>query len=149
MSVEIAEMTVDDYGAVRALWERTEGVGLNDADTQEGLQAYLRRNPGLSFVARDGDQLVGAVLCGHDGRRGYLHHLAVSESHRRRGIGGSLVDRCLGTLHRLGILKCNIIVYGDHDDRARFWNRRGWIEQSSWRIRQRTTSTSTTSISTQ
>ena len=139
MSIEITEMSIDAFDEVRTLWAATDGVGLNDADTREGLDSYLLRNPGLSFVARDGKQLVGAVLCGHDGRRGYLHHLAVTKSHRRQNIGGRLVDHCLARLNSLGIQKCNIIVYADNDDAAGFWERRGWIEQPTWRIRQRTT----------
>lgn len=139
MAVEITEMTIGDYDTVRALWEKTEGVGLNDADTSQSLDVYLRRNSGLSFMARHGEQIVGAVLCGHDGRRGYLHHLAVSESHRKQGLGSSLVEHCLAKLGSLGILKCNIIVFADNNDGAEFWERRGWTEQHSWRIRQRAT----------
>lgn len=137
MAVEITEMTIDDYDAVRALWEQTEGVGLSDADTQESIDAYLRRNPGLSFVARDDGQLVGAVLCGHDGRRGYLHHLAVSKSYRRQRIGSSLVEHCLAMPGSLGILKCNIMVFADNGDGATFWERGGWCERVDLRIRQR------------
>ena len=85
MAVVIRPMTITDYEAVRALWTSCEGVGLNDADRPEALSAYLERNPGMSFVAQQGDAIVGAVLCGHDGRRGYLNHLAVSPAHRHRG----------------------------------------------------------------
>lgn len=67
----------------------------------------------------------------------YLHHLAVLESHRRQGIGSRLVEHCLAGLKSLGVKKCNIIVYADNDDRAGFWEQRGWIEQRTWRIRQR------------
>lgn len=74
MSIVIQEMTTQDCDEVLALWRTSEGVGLSDADSEEGVARFLDRNPGLSFVARDGEHLVGAVLCGHDGRRGYIHH---------------------------------------------------------------------------
>jgi len=74
MSIVIGEMTIQDYDEVLALWRTSEGVGLSDADLEEGAAGFLDRNPGLSFVARDGEHLMGAVLCGHDGRRGYIHH---------------------------------------------------------------------------
>jgi len=74
MSIVIQEMTTQDYDEVLTLWRSSEGVGLSDADLEEGVAHFLDRNPGLSFVARDGEHLVGAVLCGHDGRRGYIHH---------------------------------------------------------------------------
>ena len=82
MTVSIREMTIDDYDEVFALWQVSEGVGLSTADERDEIAIYLHRNPGTSFVALDGGQLVAAVLCGHDGRRGYIHHLAVKKSHR-------------------------------------------------------------------
>ena len=120
MSIMIREMAIQDYDQVLALWRASEGAGLSDADSEESIAHYLDRNPGLSFVARDGEHLVGAVLCGHDGRRGYVHHLAVSKSHRRQGLGRALVKRCLFALRRAGIDKCHIFVFGDDADAIAF-----------------------------
>jgi len=72
MSVLIQEMTIQDYDEVRALWEESDGIEISDADSRDGIARFLERNAGLSFVARDGNELIGAVLCGHDGRRGYI-----------------------------------------------------------------------------
>jgi ribosomal protein S18 acetylase RimI-like enzyme len=120
-------MTARDCESVLSLWRGTEGIGLdNDCDTRRGLSRYLKRNPGLSFVACDGDRLVGAVLSGHDGRRGYLHHLAVSGTHRRRGIGKALVARCLRSLAKQRIPKCNIFVLESNPGGKAFWQRDGW-----------------------
>ena len=129
MSVVIREMSIQDYGEVLALWRVSEGVGLSDADSEESIARYLDRNPGLSFVARDGEHLVGAVLCGHDGRRGYIHHLAVGKSHRRQGLGRALVERCLSALRRDGIGKCHIFVFADHQDTIAFWKSIGWTQR--------------------
>ena len=71
MSIQYDEMTVLDYPDVFALWQNSKGIGLSGADTLEAISTYLARNPGHSFVARHQAQLVGAVLCGHDGRRGW------------------------------------------------------------------------------
>ena len=139
MSVEILEMTISDFDEVHTLWATTEGVGLTDGDTREGIAFYLQRNPGTSFVARDGDHLVGAVLCGHDGRRGYLHHLAVLPSYRGQGIGTALVDRCLAGLRTTGILKCNILVFADNISGESFWQKNGWSTRADLTIRQRKT----------
>ena len=77
-----------DYDTVRSLWENTEGIGLNESDTSAAVALFLERNPGLSLVALSPTgEIVGAVLCGHDGRRGYLHHLAVVKAARGRGLG--------------------------------------------------------------
>lgn len=129
MSIQIREMSIDDYEPIYALWEASEGLGLSDADSKEGIKRFLERNPGLSFVALDHDQIVGAALCGHDGRRGYIHHLAVFKSHRMQGIGKSLVGRCMYALMRIGIAKCHLFVFGDNQDAIKFWNRVGWTER--------------------
>ena len=129
MSIAIREMNIDDYEPVYSLWGDIEGIGLSDADSKEGIKRFLARNPGLSFIAMDGEQIVGAALCGHDGRRGYIHHLVVTKSHRKQGIGKSLVGRCMYALMRIGIAKCHLFVYGDNQEAIRFWNKVGWTER--------------------
>ena len=122
----ITPLTAADIAEALELWTASEGVGLRGADQPEPLARYLSRNPGLSLAARDGGRMVGAVLCGHDGRRGYLHHLAVAASHRRRGIGRELVERCLDGLRRKGISKCHLFVYHHNADGQAFWRGIGW-----------------------
>ena len=97
-------MTPADYDAVIALWRGCEGIGLTESDTRPAIAAYLARNPDMSFVAEAGGRLVGAVLGGHDGRRGYLHHLAVDPAWRRRGLGRELTDAVLARLRAEGML---------------------------------------------
>ena len=129
MSILIQEMEVGDHQAVRDLWLASKEVELADTDSPEGLARFLARNPGLSFVARDGDKIVGAVLCGHDGRRGYIDQLVVQEAYRRQGIGRSLVSRCLYNLMRIGIRKWHLFVYEDNPDAIAFWRKLGWSER--------------------
>jgi putative acetyltransferase len=127
---------VKDCDAVIALWRRTEGVGLNESDTRRAIAAYLRRNPNLSFVAEKDGRIIGAVLCGHDGRRGYLHHLAVSKRHRYRGIGRRLVNACLAKLRKAGIQKCNIFIFADNTAGMKFWAHTGWSLRTELRLMQ-------------
>ena len=122
----ILPLTMNDYDEVIALWRATPGIGLSDADSREEIAGYLTRNPGLSFVAREDGRLVGAVLCGSDGRRGYLHHLAVRPDARRQGIGQALVESCLDGLRSAGIHKCHIFVYAGNKEGQAFWDRTGW-----------------------
>lgn len=120
-------MTVRDYDAVFALWQSISGVGVDaDSDSRRGITRYLKRNPGLSFVACVGDVVVGAVLSGHDGRRGYLHHLAVAPAHRKNGIGRALASRCLQSLARQHIPKCNIFLFRSNAKGRSFWRHNGW-----------------------
>jgi ribosomal protein S18 acetylase RimI-like enzyme len=133
--MEIAEMTINDYAQVFALWQSIEGIGLHDdEDSMQGIAKYLARNSGLSFVARDAGKLVGAVLCGHDGRRGYLHHLAVKPEYRNKGIGRAIVEHVMSKLEKAGIKKCHIFVFADNSGGRRFWKRIGWNEREDLRI---------------
>ena len=127
---------VEDYDAVVALWRRTEGVELNESDTRPAIAAYLRRNPRFSFVVEKGGQIIGAVLCGHDGRRGYLHHLAVAKQHRQLGIGRQLVDACLTKLRLSGIQRCNIFIFANNIEGMKFWARSGWSLRTELRLMQ-------------
>jgi ribosomal protein S18 acetylase RimI-like enzyme len=129
MKINLREMTIADYDVVFQLWEKSEGIGLSDADSKDGIRSFLIRNPGLSYVALDGDKIVGAALCGHDGRRGYIHHLAVEDSHRKQGIGRSLVNRCMFALMRIGISKCHLFVFGENQGAIDFWKRVGWTQR--------------------
>jgi N-acetylglutamate synthase len=130
MQPSLRAMTFEDYPAVLALWQATEGMGLSRADAPEAIRAYLERNPGLSLVAHDDlGELVGAVLCGHDGRRGMLHHLAVHPGWRKRGLGRALVRRCLAGLAAAGIDKCHLVVYAANQAGRAFWLRTGWYER--------------------
>jgi ribosomal protein S18 acetylase RimI-like enzyme len=127
--IKFSPMTIKDYDAVYALWKSLPGIGLSSADTREVIEQYLVRNAGLSFVARDGNKLIGAVLCGHDGRRGYLNHLAVDPGYRHRGIGHRLADTCLQALKAAGIHKCHIFVYADNANGLPFWETGGWHDR--------------------
>jgi len=121
-----------------ALWQRTEGLTLRAADSCEAVLRYLKRNPGSSFVAREQDTLVAAVLGGHDGRRGYLHHLAVAPTHRGRGIGRALAERVLTALGTQGIHKCHLMVRADNADALAFWAHIGWAQRADLVIMSRT-----------
>ena len=120
-------MRARDFDAVISLWRGVPGIGLDeDCDSRAGIRRYLKRNPGLSFVALVEGAIVGAVLSGHDGRRGYLHHLAVAPSHRKLGIGRELTLRCLSALAKQGIPKCNIFLFRSNAAGRAFWKRQGW-----------------------
>lgn len=124
--IPIREMTIADHPAVVALLSDTPGTRLRDADSRDATARYLNRNPGLSFVAEINGDIVGCVMCGHDGRRGYLQHLAVHGSYRRQGIGSRLVLACVSRLQKLRILKTHIDVLVSNEDAIQFWKRLGW-----------------------
>jgi ribosomal protein S18 acetylase RimI-like enzyme len=133
--MEITELTIKNCEEVLTLWESSEGVGLDsDTDTKERIWIYLQRNPGLSFAAFEKGKLIGAVLCGQDGRRGYLQHLTVAEAYRNKGIGTALVDKVILKLWMLGIRKCNIFVFADNLAGQEFWKKNGWVERTDLKV---------------
>jgi len=123
----IRTMEISDYDQVYALWMSCKNMGFNNLDdSREGIGRFLRRNPGISFVAEDGGQIVGVILSGHDGRRGYVYHMSVRETHRRQGIGSQLVARCLDALKKEGIHKAALLVFCRNEDGNAFWENQGF-----------------------
>jgi ribosomal-protein-serine acetyltransferase len=134
---QVRSMRVEDLPAVRTLWEACEGVGLSAGDDLASLAMILARNPGLSAVARDAQgHIIGAVVAGHDARRGFLYHLAVHENHRGLGLGRALVDHARAGLRTAGIKKCTIVVYADNAKGAAFWTHLGWSAREDLRVMQ-------------
>jgi ribosomal protein S18 acetylase RimI-like enzyme len=134
VDVVLRAMSADDHPGLMSLWKEAPGVVVGQSDTPEAIGRFLARSPGLSFVAEAEGRIVGAVLCGHDGRRGYLHHLAVAADQRRRGIGRGLVARCLERLAAEGIAKCHLLVFTDNDEAREFWLACGWTVREDLRI---------------
>ena len=127
-SIITREFTINDYDEATALWDLVEGVEVAEGDPREDIHAYLRRNPGLSRVAEEHGKMVGAVLCGHDGRRAWIYHLAVAPTHRGRGIGNRLLQECVTNLRGTGVKRAIILVAGDNALGRSFWLRNGWEE---------------------
>lgn len=120
-------MTAADYAQVHALWLRCTGMGLNDVDDAEaGIVRYLQRNPATCFLAEEDGCVTGAILAGHDGRRGFIYHTAVDPSCRRRGVGTALVDASLSALKNEGISKVALVVFSRNDAGNAFWQKQGF-----------------------
>ena len=132
--METRALNAEDLESVLAFWDGLEGIGLSRSDTFDSLLRYLNRNPGMSYIASSKDTLVGTVLCGHDGRRGYIHHLAVAEAYRGRKVGKSLVELSLRALRSEGIDKCHIFVFEDNAGGQEFWRSLNWKERQDLKL---------------
>lgn len=123
-------MSLDDYEAVYDLWLSCSGMGLNDIDdSKAGMARYLGRNPNTCFVALEDDKIVGAILTGHDGRRGYISHTAVLSTYRHQGIGTKLVNQALDALKQEGIAKVNLVVFARNQAGNQFWENLGFTSR--------------------
>ena len=126
--MQIRTMTIADYEKVYALWMSCKNMGFNDIDdSKEGITRFLERNPNTSFVAMENDELLGIILGGHDGRRGYIYHMSVAENHRKKGIGSSLVEKCLESFKNEKISKVALLVFKYNENGNAFWEKQGFI----------------------
>ncbi|MHC4877785.1 MAG: GNAT family N-acetyltransferase [Planctomycetota bacterium] len=133
-SYDIIPMVAEHVPEVVELWSRTKSLILTYSDNTTDLARYFADNPQMSHVAIRAGRIIGAVLCGHDGRRGYLHHLAVTATHRSQGIGRALVDACLSKLQETDIGQCNVFIVDDNEEGRRFWSSLGWSEWADIRL---------------
>ncbi|MGN0472847.1 MAG: GNAT family N-acetyltransferase [Lachnospiraceae bacterium] len=126
----IRAMEVEDYEQVRALWMTIKGFAIRSMDdSREGVERFLKRNPGISVVAVEDGKIVGAILCGHDGRRGCLYHVCVDPAYRLRGIGKEMVTFCMRRLQEEGINKVSLIAFTVNDIGNAFWRCIGWTKR--------------------
>ena len=129
--MQIRIMTIQDYEGVYRLWRSTPGMGLNTTDdSRAGIQQYLNRNPNTCFVAEDKGEIVGVILAGHDGRRGMIHHTAVSSSVRNQGIGTALIEHAMRALECEGIHKVALTVFAKNEAGDAFWENRGFTKRT-------------------
>ena len=125
--IKISVMSMEDYDGVYDLWINTPGMGLNATDdSREGIAKYLRRNPTSSFVAHDNGKIVGVIMAGHDGRRGYIHHTAVMPEYRNQGIAKKLVDHAMSALENEGINKVALVAFAKNEVGNGFWENIGF-----------------------
>ena len=125
-AVTTREFVLGDHDQAVALWSEIESVEICEGDSREEVAEYLKRNPGLSRVAEAEGRIVGAVMCGHDGRRGWIYHLAVAPEYRGQGVGKMLLDDCVRGLREAGLKRAIILVEGNNAAGQKFWLREGW-----------------------
>ncbi len=128
--MQIRVMTIEDYDHVHALWMTIKGFAIRSIDdSREGVERFIGRNPTTSVVAEEDGKIVGAILCGHDGRRGCLYHVCVHPDYRRRGIGKSMVVFCMNALRKEHISKVSLIAFTANDIGNAFWKTIGWTRR--------------------
>lgn len=128
--IQVQEMKIEDYEEIFAFWSNTKGMGLSTADSRQNIEKFLLRNKDMSFCCKEEDRIVGTIMCGHDGRRGFIYHLAVSEAYRWKGMGRLLVERCLKRLEEEGIDKCHLFVMAGNEAGNAFWSSVGWKKRN-------------------
>jgi len=125
--MNIRKMVINDYDDVYALWLSCSGMGLNNLDdSREGIDKFLKRNPDTCFVAEYDHQIVGAILVGNDGRKGYIYHAVVEPQYRKQGIARQLVESSIQQLKLCGINKAALVVFDRNENGNAFWEKLGF-----------------------
>lgn len=128
--MNIRLMKISDYNAVYKLWLSCAGMGLNNLDdSEEGIERFLNRNPDTCFVAEDETGIIGVIMAGHDGRRGYIYHTAVNPQYRKKGIATALVEHVMSSLKSCGINKAALVVFGRNESGNAFWEKIGFTQR--------------------
>lgn len=130
MTVQIKDMSIDHYNEIFAMWQITSKRALSKADSREEIERYLNRNKGLSQIAVVDGKIVGTVLVGHDGRRGFIHHMAVMPEYRRQGIAKAMAEKAVEKLAKEGIIKTHIFIYCDNSAGKSFWGNMGFEKRN-------------------
>lgn len=124
-------MEIDDYTAIYDLWMSCKGMGLNDIDdSKKGVERFLNRNPDTCFVAVENESLIGVIMAGNDGRRGFIYHTAVLPSYRHQGIATQLVDTAMTALKNIGITKVALVVFDRNENGNSFWEAQGFTSRT-------------------
>ncbi|WP_310605245.1 GNAT family N-acetyltransferase [Anaerosporobacter sp.] len=123
----IRKMTIEDYDNVYKLWTTIDGFAIRSIDdSKEGIARFLQRNPNTSVVYEENHEIIGAILCGHDGRQGCFYHVCVHKAHRNRGIGHKMVQVAIEALKEEKINKVNLVAFTENAVGNTFWNELGW-----------------------
>ncbi len=135
----IRKMLISDYEDVYALWMSCAGMGLNNLDdSREGIDKFLKRNPDTCFVAVDNKKVVGVIMTGNDGRRGYVYHTSVHPDFRKQGIATKLVERAMNALEELGVNKVALVVFERNETGNAFWEKAGFTVREDLVYRNKT-----------
>ena len=128
--MQIRSMTIEDYPSVFALWQKIEGFGIRAIDdSEEGIARFLKRNPTTSVVAVKDDKIIGAILCGHDGRTGCFYHVCVEKDYRHHGVATKMSQYALEELRKEHVSKVSLVAFTDNDTGNACWHELGWIER--------------------
>lgn len=132
-------MQISDYDSIYNLWTNTPGMGLNSVDdSKEGIEKFLKRNPSTCFIAEENEKIVGVIMAGNDGRRGYIYHIAVLPEFRGKHIAKTLVENAMAALEKEGITKVALVVFEKNQNGNGFWEKIGFTVRNDLIYRNRT-----------
>lgn len=137
--MNIRKMLISDYDKVYDIWMSCTGMGLNNLDdSKDGIDKFIKRNPDTCFVTEYGNELIGAIMVGNDGRRGYIYHAAVNPQYRKQGVASQLVENAMQALEQCGINKCALVVFDKNKNGNVFWEKLGFTVREDLVCRNKT-----------
>ena len=129
--MEITVFSINDYKEAVSFWKKTVNkMGTGSIDEIESIKAFFNRNPNMSFIARDSGKIIGTILCGHDGRRAFIHHIAISKDYEEKNLVKKLVDKCMRKLEKEGIKKCHVFIFEENPANKEYCKSLHWVERN-------------------
>ena len=125
MNFEILRYSPEYQDAVVDLWRKCNLV-VPQNDPVEDIHRKLVFQPDLFFVALLDGKVIGSIMVGYDGHRGWMNYLAVLPEHQRHGYGRKLVEKAVDELKRLGCLKVNLQVRRSNVSVVEFYKHLGF-----------------------
>lgn len=123
--MRIEKYSNKSYIEVIELWKKT-GISVSSSDTKEELEKMYNRNPQLFLLGKMKEKVVGVVMGGFDGRRGYLHHLAIDPEYQKKGYGRLMVDNLIKKFRKLGVHKVHLFIEKNNKEVVKFYQNLGW-----------------------
>ena len=123
--MKIEKFSIDSYNQVHKLWRKV-GISVGSSDSKEELEKMLKRNPNLFLIGKRNDKVIAVVMGGFDGRRGYVHHLAIDSNYRKKGYGRMMMDKIHNIFLQMGVHKVHLFIEKTNIEVVSFYESMGW-----------------------
>ena len=121
----IKKFSMRYYTEVIEIW-RTSGISVGSSDEKEEIKRVFRKNPNLFLIGLIDRKVIGVVIGAFDGRRGYVHHLAVSPEFQNKGYGKQLMEELHKRFRNLNVQKVHLFIEKYNADVINFYKKLGW-----------------------
>lgn len=124
--IDIVTYNIRHFAGVEALWEEIFPTDTPWNKAAVAIPAKLKVQPELFIVAEEASDVVGTVMAGYDGHRGWLYTLAVKPSHQRKGVGSALLKEAELRLSQAGCTKANLQIRAGNEAVTAFYRTHGY-----------------------
>ncbi|MFX1456550.1 MAG: GNAT family N-acetyltransferase [Promethearchaeota archaeon] len=123
--MKIETFSMEFYDDIIQLWEKA-GISVSSSDSKEEINRMLIKNPDLFLIGRIQGKIIAVVMGGFDGRRGYVHHLAVHPEYQKEGNGRKIMNKLIEIFRQKEIHKVHLFIEKTNKEVINFYKNLGW-----------------------